>query len=207
MAQSLPPHPRRASRRLIRSFEAKALGKRPFLLKLADSLTQRFSSFSFLGFNILFFAAWITINLGLIPGIAVFDPFPFILLTMTVSLEAIILTIIVLMSQNRQSYIASLRDELQLQVNLLAEKEVTKALKLLIALHEHHQIKTELDPELKSMLKDIDTSYIERKLEDQIQGKQHTIRTTLTQPLVKLMAPKPDKPPPSAPPPQPTNNF
>src|SRR3989344_6411881 len=115
MTESLPPHPRRASRRLIRSFEAKALAKRPFMLRLADSLTQHFSSFSFLGFNILFFTAWVIINLGLIPGLAVFDPFPFIFLTMTVSLEAIILTVIVLMSQNSQSYIASLRYELQLQ--------------------------------------------------------------------------------------------
>ena len=181
MTQSESNSPPRISRRLIKSFEAKALQKRSFLIKVADSFTHHFGSFTFLVINIIFFTIWIAANLGLIPGIAIFDPFPFILLTMTVSLEAIILTIIVLMSQNRQGHIASLREELDLYVNLLAEKEISKALKLLVALHEHHQIKSATDPELQSMLKDIDTSYIERKLEEQISGKKHIIRDTLAQ--------------------------
>ena len=189
MSQSEIPHQPRASRRIIRSFEAKALKKRPFIIRIADDLTGFFGSIYFLIFNFIFFIIWVIINLGLITGIPIFDPFPFIFLTMTVSLEAIVLTVIVLVSQNRQNYITTMRDELQLQVNLLAEKEITKALKLLVALHEHHQLKPVEDLELKSMLKDLDTSYIERRLEDQIKATsshphlskiRHTVTQTFT---------------------------
>ena len=188
------PHQPRASRRIIRSFEAKALKKRPFIIRIADDLTGFFGSIYFLIFNFIFFIIWVIINLGLIAGIPIFDPFPFIFLTMTVSLEAIVLTVVVLVSQNRQNYIATMRDELQLQVNLLAEKEITKALKLLVALHEHHQLKPVEDPELKSMLKDLDTSYIERKLEDQIKATSShphlsQIRPTVTHPFTPSVKP------------------
>jgi len=187
------PHQPRASRRIIRSFEAKALRKRPFIIRIADNLTGFFGSIYFLISNFIFFVIWIVINLGLIPSMPVFDPFPFIFLTMTVSLEAIVLTVIVLVSQNRQNYIATMRDELQLQVNLLAEKEITKTLKLLIALHEHHKIEPVEDPELKSMLKDIDTSYIERKLEEQIKATStHPHLSQISHAVTRPFAPNPN---------------
>lgn len=175
------------TRQIIRSFEAKALKKRPFSVRIADSLTSQFGSISFLFVNLIFFTAWIVVNLGYMrPAIEVFDPFPFILLTMLVSLEAICLTIIVLMSQHRQSFISSLRDELQLQVNLITERELTKALHLLADLHTHLDVKGKDDPELASMLKDIDTSYIERRLEDQLKGEQTSLPQVVAEPVKKL---------------------
>ena len=83
------------TRELVKSFEAKALKKRSLVVRIADQLTSTFGSIAFLLFNILLFAAWMLINLGKVPGISPFDPFPFVLLTTTVSLEAIILSIIV----------------------------------------------------------------------------------------------------------------
>ena len=126
--------------------------KRPLAVRIADRLTSSFGSMSFLVGNVVLFVAWIGVN-----------PFPYILLTMVVSLEAIMLTVIVLMSQNRQSYISSVRDELILQTNLIAERELTKVLQLLAG------AKNARDPELEAMLKDTDISYIERKLEEQLQ--------------------------------------
>lgn len=163
--------PRKTTRQIIKSFEAKALKKRPLSVRIADSLTSRFGSMAFLVANVVVFVGWITINLAYVQGVAPFDPFPFVLLTTAVSLEAIVLTVIVLMSQNRQSYIASLREELDLQVTLMTERELTKALQLLSELHRHHGVKRKEDPELAAMLKETDISYIERKLEEQLQGE------------------------------------
>src|SRR3989344_6204266 len=95
------------SRHLIRSYEAKALKKRPLAVRFADDLTSLFGSVIFLVLNALLFIAWLLINTGNIPAIPIFDPYPFSMLTTAVSLEAIILTVIVLMSQNRQSLISS----------------------------------------------------------------------------------------------------
>lgn len=74
------------------------------------------------------------------------------------------------MSQNRQSQIATLRDELQLQVELISEKEISKVLNLLKKVLEKHNIKV-TDHELEEMLEAVDTSYIERKLEEQLNHK------------------------------------
>lgn len=158
------PAQHKTTRQIIRSFEAKAMKKRPWAVRIADRLTSSFGSMSFLFGNVAFFAGWVVINQGYFrPAIEPFDPFPYILLTMVVSLEAIMLTVIVLMSQNRQGYISSVRDELILQTNLIAERELTKALQLLAGVKGAH------DSELEAMLKTTDISYIERKLEEQLQ--------------------------------------
>jgi uncharacterized membrane protein len=76
------------------------------------------------------FAGWILLNSGVIPIARPWDPFPFILLTMFVSMEGVILALFVLMKQNRMSRRADERDHLHLQIDLLAEKEITKILQL-----------------------------------------------------------------------------
>lgn len=154
-------------KRLIRAFVSKAQAKRNFAEKFADYVTQEAGSVEFLLINSIFFLAWIIVNTELIPGVVPFDPFPFGLLTMIVSLEAIVLSIFVLLSQNRSSRIDSLREELHLQVNLVAEEEITKVLEILSQIRSKLGIKKE-DSELSKMLERIDTSYIERSLEKQI---------------------------------------
>ncbi|MBI5619790.1 DUF1003 domain-containing protein [Candidatus Gottesmanbacteria bacterium] len=175
----------RGTRRLIRSFQAKALKKRPFVVRVADWATSYFGTIEFFAINASVFAFWIVLNTGVIPGIRPFDPFPFILLTMTVSLEAIFLTIIVLMSQNRQAYIATLRDELELQVNLITERELTKALQLLANLHRFHNIPLD-DPELDAMVKATNVSYIERKLEEEISDRPKSLPQVVTKPFTAI---------------------
>ncbi len=155
------------SHKIVESLEAKEQRNRPLSIKIADWLTSSFGSIWFFVGNILFFAVWIGINNGYVQGIPVFDPFPYILLTMTVSLEAIFLSIIVLMSQSRQSYVSTLREELDMQVNLISEREITKTLEILQVIMEHMKIKIN-DPELTEMIKQTDISYIERQLETQL---------------------------------------
>ncbi|MEJ2441295.1 MAG: DUF1003 domain-containing protein, partial [Patescibacteria group bacterium] len=117
-------------------------------------------------------------------GVSVFDPYPYVLLITTVSLEAIILSVVVLISQIREGYINTLRDELQLQVNLITEREITKVLLLLKELLKKNDIKI-TDTELHEMLEEIDTSYIERQLKKQIDGKSEPIAKKMTEPLVR----------------------
>lgn len=151
----------------IRSLEAEELKRRSVTIVIADWLTTSFGSVSFLLFNVLVFTFWILTNLGRISGVPVFDPYPFILLTMVVSLEAIILSVIVLMSQNRQSQISTLWEELDMQVNLISEREITKILHLLALVLKKQGIQYK-DTELSEMIKQTDISYIERQLKEQI---------------------------------------
>jgi uncharacterized membrane protein len=87
--------------------------------RAADALTALSGSMLFVYFHALWFAVWIGVNLGWL-GIKRFDPFPFGLLTMIVSLEAIFLSTFVLVSQNRMSVVADKRADLDLQINLLS---------------------------------------------------------------------------------------
>jgi uncharacterized membrane protein len=91
-----------------------------------------------------------------LPRITEFDPFPFGLLTMIVSLEAIFLSTFVLISQNRMSALSEKRAELDLQVNMLAEQKAAKTLELLEhvaqqldAVYDRFNYKT--DPEIQAL--------------------------------------------------------
>jgi uncharacterized membrane protein len=97
--------------------------KRTAVQKAADWIAEFSGSISFLVLHIVIFTAWIVLNLG-IPGIPVFDPFPYGLLTMSVSLEAIFLSVFVLLSQNRQAAKDRIRADVEYDVNLKAELEI-----------------------------------------------------------------------------------
>lgn len=180
----MPKPTHEVSQYLIRSYESKALKKRSLAVRFADNLTSFFGSITFLTANVVVFGAWIIINTGKIPFIKPFDPYPFILLITMVSLEAIVLTVIVLMSQNRQSLISSLREEMGIQVDLIAEREITKVLQLLKEYLKVRGVKID-DPELESMLKGVDASYIERKLEAQLTNKPPKAIRSATQQIMK----------------------
>jgi uncharacterized membrane protein len=176
--------------KIIQSFEAKEMRKRPFIIKMADRLTSFFGSVWFLAFNLGLFLFWIIANLGYINGIHVFDPFPFFFLTTGVSLEAIMLTIVVLVSQQRQSQVGKIREELDMQVNQIAEKEITKALIILKQIAEKQGIKLDGDKELDEMIKGIEVSYIERKLEEQLTGTKQNIIKEVVEEVESKFKPK-----------------
>ena len=136
---------------------------------VADRITALFGSYIFLIANVLIFIAWIVINTGLIPGVKPFDKFPFSLLTTSVSLEAIILAILVLSSQNRASRVADLREEVQLQVNLLTEEENTRMMWMLVLLMQKNGIPIPEDKRLQEMLRETDVENIEKNMKKQIE--------------------------------------
>jgi uncharacterized membrane protein len=114
--------------------------RRGWQTRLADAITAFSGSMMFVWLHVLWFGAWIAVNLGYVPGIEPFDEFPFGLLTMVVSLEAIFLSTFVLVSQNRMQLAADRRAELDLHVNLLAEREATEILRKLIRIEERLDI-------------------------------------------------------------------
>jgi uncharacterized membrane protein len=156
---------------IIQSLKARQDEKRTRAEKIADVMTEICGSIGFLMANIIWFAIWIVINLGLIPGVVAFDPFPFGLLTMIVSLEAIILAIFVLISQNRSSKIADLREEIDLQVDMLTEREITKLMQVVCAIADKVGVDLEADEELQQMLAPAPMNKIEKALEKQVLGQ------------------------------------
>jgi CRP/FNR family transcriptional regulator, cyclic AMP receptor protein len=107
-----------------RNVNVEAEDKRTTVQKAADWIADFSGSIPFLLLHIAFFAAWILLNVPRIPGAPMFDPFPYGLLTMVVSLEAIILSVFVLLSQNRQVAKERIRSDIEYEVNIKAEMEV-----------------------------------------------------------------------------------
>lgn len=155
-------------RKIFRSIKAKADAKRTTPERLADWMTSHAGSIVFLLFNVLVFVLWVLINTDQIKGIPSFDPFPFSLLTTIVSLEAIILAVFVLISQNRNSKVDDLREETNLQINLIEEREMIKLMKMLAILLERQGVDLSQDPELKKLIKPISEEEIEKRLEKEI---------------------------------------
>lgn len=165
-------------RQFFKSIEVKSLRDRSFLVRIADDLTSISGSPTFLFLHIVFFMSWVFANVGWVPGITPFDPFPFGLLTMVVSLEAIFLSIFILVSQNRSSYVNTIRDEVHMQINLAAEREITKILEILADVRKKVGI-TKDDPELTRMLEQTDAAYIEERITNQLESANKPIVTRL----------------------------
>jgi len=89
--------------------------------RVADAITRFAGSMSFVYLHVGWFAVWIVLNAGLVGSAVVFDDFPFGLLTMIVSLEAIFLSTFVMISQNREATRAEVRANLDFETNLTAE--------------------------------------------------------------------------------------
>jgi uncharacterized membrane protein len=110
--------------------------------RLAAVITDFAGSMRFVYIHTLWFGLWIAVNAGLLLaiglGLTPFDPFPFGLLTLIVSLEAIFLSTFVMVAQNRLAAVSDARAEADYEVNVRAEAEVAKLLHLVQALVEHH---------------------------------------------------------------------
>lgn len=116
----------------------------------ANAITDFSGSMIFVYVHIVWFGAWILLNTGW-GGLPVFDQFPYGLLTMIVSLEAIFLSTFVLISQNRSSAEADRRNQLALHIGLLTEYEVTQILKLLDDIHTQLGIEADTCKELSDL--------------------------------------------------------
>jgi uncharacterized membrane protein len=115
---------------------------------IADHVTSISGSMAFVWLNAIWFTTWICANTF---GLVQFDPFPFGLLTMIVSLEAIGLAIFVLISENRQAELADRRAKLDLQINLISEREITKLIEMVARVEQKLGIAEGSDPDAVAM--------------------------------------------------------
>ena len=159
----------------FRAIKAQHAANRTSMEIWADRMIAIASATPFLIIHALIFIAWIAWN---IPGIGTpqFDPYPYGMLTTIVSLEAIFLSIFVLMTQSRESRIGELREELTLQVNLRMEEEITKTLHLVAGLYARLGLQLADDPELRAMLEPLDPKKIESDLTEQISASSPHFR-------------------------------
>jgi uncharacterized membrane protein len=136
----------------ISRLEDEALQSRSAAERFGDFVARQAGRLWFIALHIVWFSSWALINAGMIPGLKPFDLFPYPFLTLVVSLEAIFLSLFILMSQNRASVQADHRAHLDLQINLLAEHESSKTLELVKALCEHHGLACSQDPEVAELI-------------------------------------------------------
>ena len=126
-------------------------------------------SSGFVAAHVIFFTVWITLNVGIVPSVAIFDPYPFSFLTLVVSLEAIFLSIFVLMSQNRAAWLADRRAHLDLQIDLLAERELTAMLHMLRALCAKQKVVLDdVGTDVNDLLEETDVTELASNLDEKL---------------------------------------
>jgi uncharacterized membrane protein len=154
----------------IVKLERDAIHSRSHAEHAADKITTFAGSTPFLLLHVVWFAAWVITNVGLIPGIHPFDPFPFSFLTLVVSLEAIFLTLLVLMSQNRMIKEADKRTHLDLQLNMLAEQESTVLLRLVQRIASHLGVEVDADQTALELAEETDVHRLAKTLDEHLPG-------------------------------------
>ena len=122
--------------------------------RVSDRITRFAGSMTFVVIHAVAYGAWIAVNVGLVPGIKPFDP-SFVMLAMEASVEAIFLSTFVLISQNRMMGAAAKQSDLDLQINLLAEHELTRLIALVDAIAKKMGVVVVEDAELGEIKQDV----------------------------------------------------
>ena len=147
--------------------------------KLAVFIANFLGSMPFLLICILLFAVWICWNLRVIPGARPFDPFPFPTLEMAVSIFAIILSISVLINQNRQGRIEKIRQQVEFEINVRAESEITKVLQMLHEIHIKLGLNSKEDQELQQMKQQTNIDEIQQSVDNKQSAAESADSATL----------------------------
>jgi uncharacterized membrane protein len=154
-----PPAPDGLNSLLLRNIErmkevqAQDAAAASFEERVASAISRFTGSLKFVYVHGALYGLWIFANLGWL-GIAPWDP-TFVILAMIASVEAIFLSTFILISQNRMQEQADKRDELNLQVNLLAEHEITRLIKMVAAIGKKLEIPEALDEEIDELARDV----------------------------------------------------
>jgi uncharacterized membrane protein len=155
-----PPGPDSLNRALSRNItalrerERRDRSRTTFQERLAEGITGFTGSMRFVYVHLALYGGWIVANLGWIPGIGPWDP-TFVVLAMIASVEAIFLSTFVLISQNRMAAEAERRATLDLQINLLAEHEVTRLMTLVSAIAERLGVECPAPEEIEELKRDV----------------------------------------------------
>jgi uncharacterized membrane protein len=132
--------------------------------RMADAVTRFTGSMPFVYLHLVFFGCWIIGNLGWIPGIRPWDE-TFVVLAMIASVEAIFLSTFVLITQNRMAGAADKRADLDLQISLLAEHEISKLAVLTSAIANHLGVKSNIEPDVADAKQEVAPDKVLDKIE------------------------------------------
>jgi uncharacterized membrane protein len=137
MPKTDAPRPATANIAKVAKLEEQFLEERTTVQRIGDAIGAFVGNMTFVVIHVAVFTSWFIVNSKVVPGFPIFDPYPFILLSMVVSIEGVLLSTFVLMKQNRESKRAEHRQQLTLQIDLLAEQEATKTLQMLRKVCSH----------------------------------------------------------------------
>ncbi len=138
----------------------------------ADAITRFCGQMSFVYIHVIWFGLWVIINVGLFAFFGKFDPFPFGLLTLIVSLEAIFLSTFVMISQNRSVRQSDLRAELDYQTDVKAEQEIEQIIGMLKDIHAALALSTPDDTPLSEHVSRLSKLIAERKILEEKMGEE-----------------------------------
>jgi uncharacterized membrane protein len=138
--------------------------RKPWQERLADRVTRFTGSMRFVGIHLVLFGGWIGWNLPFSP-LPRFDP-SLVILAMAASVEAIFLSTFILISQNRMQAIADRRADLDLQVNLLSEHEITRLIRLVKRIAERMEIDESESRELPELERDVQPEKVLEHIEN-----------------------------------------
>ena len=139
--------------------------RRTFSDRIADAVTTFAGSMWCVYAHVLLFGGWLTLNSGKVPHVRPWDPFPFVMLAMFASVEAIFLSTFILISQNRMTRMADRRAELDLQISLLTEHELTRAILLMDSVARHVGAPLPPERELTDIKRDIHPVKVAEEIE------------------------------------------
>jgi uncharacterized membrane protein len=129
--------------RALQQARAEEESQKSFGVQASEAITSFAGSLTFVWIHAAILVVWLLVNTRVISFIPAWDPYPFVMLAMAASVEAIFISTFVLISQNRMAAISEKRAELDLQMNLLAEHEVTRMLQMMEKVLERLNIPNE----------------------------------------------------------------
>jgi uncharacterized membrane protein len=151
--------------------EEEALEQRSTSERFADAVGIFAGSLLFVLIHLLLLIIWIAVNSRSVVSMKPFDPYPFSLLGVVVAVEAVILSSFILMRQNRMMRRGERRDHLNLQVDLLSEKEITKLLQMVRAICGKMGLEDIMaDKEIRELTQNTSIESLSRTLEDRMPG-------------------------------------
>lgn len=137
--------------------------------RIGDMIGTFVGTVTFVLLHLVAFGVWAAANAGLAPGVPAWDPYPFPLLCMLVSMEGVLMSTFVLIKQNRMGVRSDRRNHLDLQINLLTEKEVTKVIQMLERISAHMGIEEQVtDVETKELGRITAIGELARELEQKL---------------------------------------
>jgi uncharacterized membrane protein len=148
---------------------------KPTADRVAMAIWRFAGTMNFVYFHVVFYGIWAAVDLGWIPGVRNFDP-TFTIIGSTAAVEAIFLATFVLMAQLRMAHNADIRNQLDVQVSLVAEQEITHILRLVAAMSERMGIEEAKDPEIQELLRELKPREVLDRIEVQTDAVKEQIR-------------------------------